>query len=572
MSVDENVRAGQRRCLEMLAQAPAATEKPWYSALHRNAAKVLLDRDADDGCAWFMNPANLGDPGHLHFEWHVLLLLRAYHALGCAARFRDSGAAEAVRRALTGPLLEGLRAGKGWGGAGKWENDRVWAASENHVITQFSNRLLCEQLAGPAGDAAFIPRAKAVIRNWFWEKAVRGFTEYFSPHYTERVLVPLLNLYDFAGDAELRKLAKMTVDVIFAEYAMVHLNGWRGGAMRRFYHYAGRTPCPELSNGRADCMVPAGWVFFGPPLVPGPVEYETNDNKIGYLAYATTGYRPLPAHFAVADSVRRGKCVYRSARKWEHEYSEQTSADAFIYAYITPHYVLSSIRIPGGEIWGRRAGAPAFYDCVNRGLPFRLSFLKPRAMIGPACELGGEASAAHTFSLAPPDARALFQHENLLIYSGRADSYRGLAPAIPAGEAIEHEEVHGPCRFFRESGREGETVYAGVREANGLGVMEVAFGSRWDSWGAFVRAFVNSPAELRSPEDLHYTATDGRRIALKRGRAFVNDVEVMLDDWPLYDSPFLRAAWLGQSENAGRILFGAEGIGQVELNFGNTIV
>jgi hypothetical protein len=114
--------------------------------------------------------------------------------------------------------------------------DGYWG-SENHKIVQCSNRLLLEEIAAPVEDRKIRDLAAGQIIMWCREKALRGYTEYASTHYTERSLVPLLNVHDYSIDAthKLREWCRMAIDQLLAEYTLLNINGFRCGALRRCY-------------------------------------------------------------------------------------------------------------------------------------------------------------------------------------------------------------------------------------------------------------------------------------------------------------------------------------------------
>jgi hypothetical protein len=569
VSLDATVERRQREALRMLAKIAPPTEKPWRSALSRHAASILLGTHVDEAIAWFSDPATHEHKTDSEFEWGSLQMLRAYHALKANEHFVDTGCESRVKEFLLQSYLPRVRDPETWGG--RYLRPTAWAGSENHVIVQFSIRLLLEELAGDGMDREAHDTVAAQIRQWCWEKAVRGLTEFSSPHYTERSLLPLLNVCDYAADASLRECARMAVDQMMAEYAVIQINGFRGGAMRRFYQYGGEFPCAEISDGRDDCLYPVGQILLGGLSDDDTLAYPTSGQKLGHLFYATTSYRPSPVHLAVAGAARVTPSVFRSARRWEHEYAEAEAPDTYIYAYRTPHYVLGSIRIPPEAIWGRKdADAPAYHGTTNRGIPFRLSFRRPRAMIGAACALGGSQSAGHDWALDPPDARALFQHENVLLYKGRVDTYRSLEPAMSAEESVASEERDGDLRFFHEPGADGETVYVGVCERNGLGIMEVRLASEHPSWASFKQAFTANAPSLESETRMDHRTIDGRQIEYRGPDSVTMNAEPQqMSGLPLYRSPLISAPWFGQGDEAGRIVIGNEQTGRLVLDFSN---
>jgi len=523
---------------------------PWRRAIFRHTASLLAGKDAGEAVGWFLNPDT-----YVVGEWEALILLRVYHALKHHPAFLDSGAEVRVRHFLVSELLPRVR--NEGAGLGRFSTGAdAWCGSENHTIIGFSIRLLLEEMAGGDMDGERWHYAADQMRKWCREKATRGYTEYFSTHYSERTLIPLLNLFDYSIDGNLRQIAQMAIDQLIAEYTLVQINGFRGGAMRRCYQvWSDEIQQPEMTDSRYDSFCTMGQVFFGDAVTDAPYLYHFGEQTIGYLFYATTAYRPSPVHVKMADARVRGYLEVRSARKWDHERSEPTAPDTFIYAYATPHYVLGSIRAPAGILWG--AGNLG----VNCGVAFRLSFRKPRAMIGAA------RSSENAWLSDPPDAVALFQHRNVVFYFGEVDTYRAVAPEISDEEGVAHAESEGAFRFFREEGAGGEEVYVGVREENGVGVMEARLASQHASWDAFKAALKGNAARLAGRAEIVYTSCDGTAVEMKDGRAWVNGEAYPLEGWPLYDSRLMGGDWLNQSERAGVITIGDGATGWLVLDF-----
>ena len=524
--------------------------RPWRSALAKNTASLLNDAENPQAAAWFKNKKNL-----IVGEWEILMLLRSYHALNDVEYFQSSGA----KRAVEEYLRHSWRQTRTKGARVNWKLDGYWG-SENHKIVQFSNRLLLEEFAAPKEDMEIRDQASRQIIMWCREKALRGYTEYASTHYTERTLVPLLNIYDYALETKhkLHKWSRMAIDQLLAECALLSINGFRGGAIRRCYQSdIPGYPNAELNNGVFDSMITAGYIFFdNTDLLP--ITYRASDQSIIYTFAATTAYRPSPIHDVLADPARRGMVCLKSARRWDHEGSQPRNPDTYWYSWITPHYVLGSIRSPAGIIW---EGA------VNGGVPYRLSFRDPQAMIGTRISVGASPKDNIAVAPDPPDQRPLFQHRNVLLFHGAIDMYRDIAPKIPVGRGIDHVETDPLYSFFREPGAKGETVYVAVLEQKGLGVMEVRLASQHASWEAFKTDFMNNPVSLVSQSEIKYETCNRQKILLVNGKAYVNGVEQQLNGWPLYDCRLIRGDWLNQSRQAGFINIGDEKTGQLILDF-----
>jgi hypothetical protein len=243
---------------------------------------------------------------------------------------------------------------------------------------------------------------------------------------------------------------------------------------------------------------------------------------------------------------------------------------------VTPHYVLSSLVIPEEEAWvipsAKRKGrqGPAAFRCA---VPWRVGFRDPRAQVATKRlddfdTYTGEPKGLYT-CVDPADARALFQHRNVLFYKGIADTYMDLKPDVPVnGYGIDHEETDGQYRFFRESGGDGEAVYVGALERNGVGVLEVGLAGEHKSWVAFKSVFRANAATLESARHIEYVACDGTRIAYSGADSVtVNGEPHPMRDWPLYDSPLMKADWANQSDEAGVIRIGNRQTGRLVLDY-----
>ncbi|MFC1715503.1 hypothetical protein ACFL6S_17670 [Candidatus Poribacteria bacterium] len=524
------------------------TPRPWRSAYTKYTASLLNGVNVAEAAAWFKDDENL-----VISEWETLMLLRGYHALKGNEYFISSGAKEKVEEYLK-RCVEATRTP---GNKVNWKLDGYWG-SENHKIVQFSERLLLEELAGEGMDESIHDQVAYQIKMWCREKALRGYTEYCSPHYTERSLVPLLNIYDYTIDEDLKKWVHMAIDQLMVECAIFQINGFRGGAIRRCYQSSdGGYPNAELNDGRYDCMHPVGYVFFDNTNLL-PITYRASDQSIIYVFLATTAYRPTLIHNHLARPEKRGMLELKSGRRWDHEGSQPQAPDTYIYAWITPQYVLSSIRIPPEVKW---EGA------VNGGIPYRLSFHDCQAMIGTRASVGGTSRSAVAVAPDPESQRPLFQHQNVLIYRGTVDTYRHIEPVIPRGRGIDHKETEGEYRFYREKGVDGESVYSGVLERNGLGIMEVRLASQYPSWTAFMDDFRSNEAVMNSESDVNYTTCDGVQIRISGNKVTLDGVEQQLAGWPLYDSLVIKGDWLNQSNEAGLVTIGDEHIGTLTLDF-----
>ncbi len=553
----------QQEALHEMSRIPGDS---FRASIHRHTAALLLEQNAGAAANWFKNEGTAQIPDSWH--WNSLLYLRSYHLLKDNPTFRSAGAEAAARTLIQGELLNRARRDQGDLGLIHPQN------GENLNIVRMSIQLLVEEQA-PSINQARYDKIRQYIEEWARERATRGYVEYFSPHYAERLLISLMNIYDFSTDAESRRWAEIAIDQMMAEYAAVEINGFRGGAMRRFYECVrdgGGTVDNELTDGQHDSMFAAGYIFLGLGNSDA-LDYRVSDQAIGQLGYATTGYRPSPVHAAIVNS--RGAFELKSGRQWDHDAQSRgrSSPDVGIYAYVTPHYVLGSIRIPPGQIWGQGPGQPGYYESLDRGVPFRLSFRDARAMLGP--EKSTLSTRYCTRSInenAPKDAVALFQYQNVVLYKGEATDYSDLpAPFAPlrGKEGMDHVEREGDFTFYREAGAGGETVYVGIKEQKGVGVLVVELASQAGSWEAFKQSVRGRTIALDSPNNITYDGA-GMRIEY-RGfhQVRVNGSAYETQNWALYDSPLLSAPWLNQTNRGtpGIITVGNGQTGTLTLDF-----
>jgi hypothetical protein len=574
------VEQRQQEMLEMLTGISTDTKVPWRSAFQKYTSSLVKGVNVEESTTWFkdflkntpkaenVREGRGGDPKVLTpsatlYQWGPLMLNRAYYLLRDDPEFVQSGAAEVIRKYLVEDVLQRMRDNTRY-----YTLDEKAILNENKLINRYSDQLLLEQLAGSGRDEKRYERLKYLIHHWALDKATYGYTEYFSPHYTERDVIPLLNLYDFAEDSAIREWARMALDQFFAEFACVHINGFRGVANRRANNITSeRFPCPELSDGRFDCLHPAGYIFFNGITDLLPLEYHNCDENLGYVYYATTKYRVPEVILKMANPAVRGVMEFRSARKFERDFPAKP--DTFIYVYTTPDYVLSSIVIPEDCFWMK----PEDPGSRHRAVPWRVSFRDPRAMISAKRfndyhKYEGEPISLYG-ALDPGDSRALFQYKNVVFYKGTADTYTNLKPDVPApGEGIDHEEADGNYRFYREAGTDSETVYVGVLEQKDVGIMEVQLASKYQSWDQFKQAFKRNSVRIGGMADIEYTACDGTHIEYEgHNEVKLNGKPYSIADWPLYESRLMNGDWLNQSEEAGILTIGDDKTGRLILNF-----
>jgi len=199
----------------------------------------------------------------------------------------------------------------------------VWflQGSENHDMMDLANAFLALQaLAGkapyrdrplPDGHTAadHVAAWTAYFTRYCEERVKHGlFVEAGSPTYGKYLIPELVNLYDFAEDAELRRKAEVLLHVTWADWAVEQLACVRGGAKARCYqgNYSRR--------GAADSWRLMGQLLLGQGDWANASHYTHPILGYGFIL-ATSRYELPPVIAALARSpADRGEYAYISRR------------------------------------------------------------------------------------------------------------------------------------------------------------------------------------------------------------------------------------------------------------------
>ena len=148
-----------------------------------------------------------------------------------------------------------------------------------------------------------------------------GMGEWDSENYLGHDFPPLLNLYDFARDAEVRAAAKACLDWLAATGAAKYRRGAFGGPCKRDYNH------PQPFGGSAARML---WVWFGdaPDAVafaPG-APWESDE-----VHPCTSGYRPPAAVVALARGAFERPATLFNTKPVYHSTAAPDSVDPPAY-------------------------------------------------------------------------------------------------------------------------------------------------------------------------------------------------------------------------------------------------
>ncbi|MEZ4637924.1 MAG: hypothetical protein R2856_23690 [Caldilineaceae bacterium] len=232
---------------------------------------------------------------------------------------------------LIGDIEICLRKFKYW-----WDQpgrDRRCYHTENHQIIFHSDELLAGQLfrehtfevSGKDGQF-HVDHALHLIRRWFDFRERFGFSEWLSNCYFEEDLLALVNLYDFAEDADIRRRAQNMIDVILFEMALHTYRGVFGSSHGRSY--------PRLiKGGRGEDSASTAKLMFGMGLFNKP-------SALGAVPLSTSSYRCPPVIAAIAADLDgpRLMCERHSLN------IEDAAAQGLSYADLEDGYLYWSIQ------------------------------------------------------------------------------------------------------------------------------------------------------------------------------------------------------------------------------------
>ncbi|MHC4503378.1 MAG: hypothetical protein ACYTFI_08745 [Planctomycetota bacterium] len=169
----------------------------------------------------------------------------------------------------------------GWGpdARNSWVDIR---STENLFLMRVTSVYLMAEETGSRETAA---KYKRIILNYTRSLYRLSMGEWDSENYHGHSMAPLVNLYDFAEDPEVKMAAKACLDWVFAVGAVKYYRGGFNGPTKRDYNHA------QPFGGSAPNML---WVMFGD--CPRANEHWESDE----VHLVTTAYRPPVAVMKLA--------------------------------------------------------------------------------------------------------------------------------------------------------------------------------------------------------------------------------------------------------------------------------
>ena len=198
-------------------------------------------------------------------------------------RMFDGAKAWTEKEPLRRPHQAFVKPGNGWGPdvMNSWVDVR---STENLFLMRVTSVYL---MAEETGNEDTRRRYKDILMRYAAALHRVGMGEWDSENYHGHSIAPLLNLFDFAKDMEVKAAAKASLDYMCAIGAVKYHRGAFTGPSNRDYNHA------QPFGGSAACML---WLYFGD--APADNTYYESDEPHVF----SSGYRP-PA--AVVHLARR---------------------------------------------------------------------------------------------------------------------------------------------------------------------------------------------------------------------------------------------------------------------------
>jgi len=309
--------------------------------------------------------------------------------------------------------------------------------SENHTLMGHVWRLAAAMIRDDTPEQR---RMVSAIDTYIRDRAVYGWYEHASPCYLEKEAGCLLFLRAHAPDEDLRRMAELSLDVLFADYALLSIDGVYGGPMARVY--GEEIPMEEENHNSRRDRAASGTYAIGTVLFDLP-EFRTY-GVLGQPLLVFSDYDPPEILVRLATERKdlgtfefRGRIPGADIKDLRRMEPVPEDLDPFmqgrVYAWVTPNSVLgTSQEVP--DRWRIHVAGAIRASFIMRGNPRKALYTE--------------------FERERPPT--IFQHRNVQISSGGEG--RAWFP-FPLLEEIVEEEG---WLFGRD-----ENVYFGFRAASG---------------------------------------------------------------------------------------------------------
>lgn len=317
------------RCLEAAASATYPPRSVYGSHIYGvpAIARLALGRDITEAneqlrevAQWFDIPHPTGRDPLGECDFVAIKLCLAWLHPNVHAQLDDDTRTAIRRFFLTQPL------------------DSKYGSENHALIFRVSRYLMSREFANETFTiynqigATLHAEDRQWLDTFFRFRAQRGWGEFDSPCYMVPDWEAITCLFEYAPDAGLRHLARMTLDLLLADMAVDSLQGMYCGAHGRIYP-------PHALDHANEGTYPLQYLYFG---VGDP-----GKGKDCVLDALLCSYQPHPL---VADITLNRPDIYENReRKHLHEMSDTlplTPLEGSIrkYTYYTPDYILGCVQ------------------------------------------------------------------------------------------------------------------------------------------------------------------------------------------------------------------------------------
>jgi len=511
-----------------------------------------------------------------------------------------------ISRGLIARIEECLLQFKYWWDEPAGDNRRCYW-TENHQIIFHTDELLAGQLfkersfQNDGKDGAYhMEHALHLIRRWFDFRVRFGFSEWLSNCYFEEDLLALVNLFDFAEQEDVRRLAGLTIDLILFEMALHTYRGVMGCTHGRTYTRLIKGGRGEDSSSTAKLMLGMG--LYNKAAALGTVPLATSAYRCPAIIEAIAQDLSAPqlfkerhsfnmedaeAHGLSFDSIEDGY-LYWSVQDYTHEkvaalsqriedlynmkvetyeprYQQMRKAqiakfgrvvdpnldvhaltEVHVQTYRTPQYMLSCAQ-------DYRAGKPGYQQHIwqaTLGIDAVVFTNHPGSL--------NETSRPNFWAGNGILPRAA-QHENVLVclHSILADDAYPFSHAYFPREAFDEvvERNHWICarrgegylglyvqRPYRwlenEAGRVEEVR---VDALDAIWVCEMGDQAQWGSFERFTAAVCGAKIACSGLQVEYHSPTQGQVVFSWEGDLEVAGQVILLHETPRFDNPYCQA-------------------------------
>jgi hypothetical protein len=264
---------------------------------------------AENAQHYLDNPLDINDRDSFH--WHAEIVLRLIEMYGSDGSKHAGRITKETEALALKPIWKYVKK-VSWLGKAEYEKSKTWHIylSENHHAMSFTVCWHFSKIASKRPeykDLTYDDGATAAEHYRAWSDYFvvycreRGrkspCIEMMSDDYNSTLIKGFYNFHDF-GEPEVRRSARMLLDLYFAYWAQEQIDGVQGGGRSRIYFYKG------LKQNRNHGNAPLAWFYFGIGKQPAVYGHD--------MDAALSDYRPPAVVADIALNVKgRGRYEVR---------------------------------------------------------------------------------------------------------------------------------------------------------------------------------------------------------------------------------------------------------------------